>query len=93
MYIESMTLAARQLQPGGSCLITVFELVGSCSFNANKHRLPMLGIQPADVKEGTVCTYLEQRDLYKIQHVSQVLARLPRLTDISSTVISPSHEA
>lgn len=53
----------------------------------------MLGIQPADVKEGTVCTYLEQRDLYKIQHVSQVLARLPRLTDISSTVISPSHEA
>ncbi len=53
----------------------------------------MLGIQPADAKEGTVCTYLIQRDLYKIQHVSQVLARLPRLTDISSTVISPSHEA
>jgi len=51
----------------------------------------MLGIQPADVKEGTVYTYLEQRDLYTIQHVSQVLARLPRLTDISHRL--SSHQA
>lgn len=93
MYIKPMTLAASHLQPGGSCLITVFELVGSCSFNVNRHRLSCVAIQTADVRECTVCTYLEQRDLYTIQHVCQVLARLPLLKDISSTVVSPSHKA
>ncbi len=36
MYVESMTLAARRLQPRGSCLITISELAGGPgSFNAN----------------------------------------------------------
>ena len=34
MYVESMTLAARRLQLGESCLITMPELVGFCAFNA-----------------------------------------------------------
>ena len=28
MHVESMTLAARRLQPGGPCLITISGLVG-----------------------------------------------------------------
>ena len=35
MYVESMTLAAKRLQAGGSCLITISEVMGSYSFNAN----------------------------------------------------------
>ena len=81
MCVESMTLVARQLQPGGSCLIRASGLVGSYSFNANSQgflyeasNIPMLD---------RYCVVVASiRCLYDIQDIIPVLTQLSLLIDI-----------